>query len=95
MTLFDEIFTDTAQLTGIVGVTVLLAAFGLNVAGRLSQRSPLYLWMNLVGAMFAAWYVWVEQLIPFVVLELVWAASAAIKLLLLAKEKPREKRGIP
>lgn len=90
MTFFDGFTINAALLTGFLGVTILLVAFGLNIAGRISQNSPSYLWMNIAGAMLAAWYAWDGRLIPFVLLELVWATAAAVRLVSPKKEKPRQ-----
>ncbi len=65
---------------GIAGVALLLAAFGLNLIGRLSEQGSTYLMMNVVGAMLAAWYAWAGAQIPFVVLEIVWGGVALTRL---------------
>ena len=75
---------------GITGVTLLLVAFFLNLIGRLSEQGRVYLWMNIAGAYFAAWYAWVGGQIPFVVLESVWGTVALIRLLRnTAKKSPQ------
>ncbi len=68
------------SIFGIAGVALLLAAFGLNLMGRLSQQGTWYLLMNLVGALLAAWYAWAGAQIPFVVLEIVWGGVALARL---------------
>jgi len=75
------------ELIGSVGVGLLLVAFVLNLARKLSERHPLYLIMNVLGCALAAWYAWVGEQIPFVVLETVWGAAAVIKLAMVAKTK--------
>jgi uncharacterized membrane protein len=72
-------------LIGSVGVGLLLLAFALNLLRRLSEASPIYLSMNVIGALLAAWYAYSGEVIPFVVLELVWAATALVRLILLTK----------
>lgn len=77
-------------LIGSTGVALLLIAFALNLTGRLSERSRLYLWMNIAGSALAAAYAWMDGAVPFLVLELVWATAAAVRLVLLtAKKNPR------
>jgi uncharacterized membrane protein len=73
-------------LIGSVGVGLLLLAFGLNLLKRLSESSPVYLAMNIVGAAMAAWYAFQGNAIPFVILELVWASVALIRLILVIKK---------
>ncbi|MDH4156775.1 MAG: hypothetical protein OEW00_05820 [candidate division Zixibacteria bacterium] len=45
----------------------------LSPARKLHEKSPVYLSMNFVGAEMAAWYALVRNIIPFVILESVWA----------------------
>jgi hypothetical protein len=74
---------------GIIGVGLLLLAFVLNLARKLEERSPLYLVMNAAGAALAAWYAWAGDVLPFVVLELVWCGAALARLASLYKSSPR------
>jgi uncharacterized membrane protein len=76
----------SSLLIGSIGVGLLLVAFALNLLKRLTESSPLYLAMNIVGAAMAAWYAFEGNAIPFVVLELVWAMSALIRLILVIKK---------
>lgn len=76
----------SAQVIGAVGVGLLLLAFALNLLKRLTESSRLYLVMNAVGASMAAWYAYDGKVIPFVILELVWAAAAAVRLALMIKK---------
>ena len=74
------------MLLGSLGVGLLLVAFALNLLKKVSESSPLYLGMNVVGAALAAWYAYEGQAIPFVVLELVWATTALVRLVLVTKK---------
>lgn len=69
-----------ADWIGSLGVALLLAAFGLNAFGRLSQGTRSYQALNLVGAGLAAWASWQIRFWPFVVLEGAWAAVALVAL---------------
>ena len=73
-------------LIGSIGVGFLLIAFGLNLVKRLSESSPVYLAMNAIGASMAAWYAYAGGTVPFVVLELVWAAAALVRLIAVKKK---------
>ena len=75
-------------IIGSVGVSLLLAAFFLNLIKYLSESSKIYLLMNLVGALMAAWYAYSGGIIPFVVLELVWASVALVRLVIGIKKAP-------
>ena len=78
-----------AMWIGTTGVALLLLAFALNILGRLSENSRTYLVMNVVGALLAAWYAYQGNVIPFVVLELVWALAALIRLVLVIEKGSR------
>lgn len=65
---------------GIIGVTLLLVAFGLNLIKRLAENHPLYLLMNLLGAGLAAVYALQTSALPFLILESVWGGFAAVRL---------------
>jgi len=75
---------------GSIGVALLLIAFALNLVRKLSERSAVYLSMNVVGALMAAWYAWAGGAIPFVILEIVWAATAAVRLVMTLMKRPTE-----
>jgi hypothetical protein len=74
---------------GSCGVGLLLAAFVLNLARKLSERHPLYLTMNAIGAFLAAWYAYAGQALPFVILESVWGTAALVRLIGVARENSR------
>ena len=69
------------MIIGSIGVGLLLLAFVLNITKKISEQSALYLLLNLFGALLAAWYAFDGKLYPFVVLELVWALFALIRLI--------------
>ena len=70
-----------SMIIGIVGVAITLIAFGLNLLDKLTTKSKLYLSMNIIGAFMAAWYAYDGDVFPFIVLELVWALVASVRLI--------------
>ena len=76
-------------LVGTVGVSLLLIAFFLNLQHRLSDNSPTYLWLNIIGSAIAAGYAVVTNSIPFVDLESAWALAALHRLLTGKRKAPR------
>lgn len=70
-----------AETLGSIGVALLLAAFALNLTGRLDRRSRLYQSINCAGAGLACYASWLIGFFPFVVLEGVWALVATAALL--------------
>jgi hypothetical protein len=65
-----------ADTLGLIGFTLLLAAFGLNAVGKMERASTTYDAMNFVGAGILSWYAMTRDTPIFVVLELCWAAIA-------------------
>ena len=70
-----------ADWLGTIGVALLLLAFFLNLAGRLSRTSRRYAAMNAVGGALACWASWLIGFLPFVLLEGTWAVFATVALL--------------
>jgi hypothetical protein len=68
----------TGELVGTIGVSMLLLAFALNLAKRLSVTSASYLLLNIAGAGLAGLSSYMISFWPFVVLEGVWALSSLV-----------------
>lgn len=64
------------EITGTVGVSLLLLAFGLNLLNKLSASSKTYLLLNISGAGLACASSYLIGFWPFVVLEAVWMLSS-------------------
>jgi hypothetical protein len=65
------------QLVQIVGAILILVAFAGAQAGRLDQRSLVYLILNLIGSAILAVLAAVESQLGFLLLEGVWAIVSA------------------
>ena len=74
-----------SMIIGTIGVSLLLIGFGLNISNKLSETSKIYLLLNIVGSLMAAWYAYTGDIYPFIVLELVWALVAFVRLLNVSK----------
>jgi hypothetical protein len=74
-------------VVGWTGAVLILAAYILVTLGRLTGRSPLFQWLNLVGA--AAFVVngWWHGALPSATLNIIWALFAAGTLWTLWKSK--------
>ena len=57
---------------GFTGVFILLIAYLLNLAGKLSKNSLLYILLNLFGAGMACVASYLIHYVPFVILEGTW-----------------------
>lgn len=69
------------EWVGTIGVCLLLCAFALNLAGKLSATSAAYLLLNIFGAALAALSSYLIRFWPFVVLEGVWMLSSLVILI--------------
>ncbi|MCE3260878.1 MAG: hypothetical protein K0S12_2519 [Bacteroidetes bacterium] len=78
---------DLSSWIGTFGVTLLLIAFALNIAKKLSATSKIYLGLNIVGAGLAGISSYMIEFWPFVVLESVWVIATFIALLKPAKDE--------
>jgi hypothetical protein len=75
---------NTNDLIGACGVAILLLAFLLNLAGKISKDGLLYILLNIIGAGLACLASWLIRYIPFVILEASWtlvSVGALVKLL--------------
>ena len=61
------------QLLQVAGALLILVAFAATQFGRLGQRSPSYLILNLVGSALLAYLALIEEQWGFLLLEAVWA----------------------
>lgn len=80
---------NTTDLTGTVGVSLLLIAFVLNLFFKISKDGFLYLSLNLMGASIACLASIFLVYWPFIILEGVWAlfSGFAVWRLLMKKGK--------
>ncbi len=67
---------STAEWLGSAGVALLLAAYFLNLIGRLGRQRRAYHVVNALGAGLSCWASWQIGFLPFVVLEAVWLLVA-------------------
>jgi len=81
------------EIVGWIGAVLVLGAYILVSAGRLSGASPAFQWMNAVGAAFFVLNTWWHGAIPSMVLNIIWSAIGFIALWrLFRKETPAPPR---
>lgn len=68
----------SATIVGLIGVSLLLVAFFLNLFKFLRSESYVYLALNLVGGALACYSSYLINFVPFVVLEGTWAVVAGV-----------------
>ena len=78
-----------ADITGSVGVFILLLAFVLNLLNKLSRDSISYIVMNIIGAALACYASYLINYIPFIILEGVWTIVSVIALVRYEKKAKR------
>jgi hypothetical protein len=74
-------------VAGWVGASLILAAYILVSLGKLTGRSPLFQWLNLVGAAGFVVNGWWHGALPSATLNIVWALFAAGTLWTIWKSK--------
>jgi hypothetical protein len=83
----ERLFVDVA---GWAAALLILGGYAMLTAGKVDARSPLYQWMNVLGAIgfvinsgyFKAW--------PSAVLNVIWAGIGMVALVRIAAARRRE-----
>jgi hypothetical protein len=81
------------QVIQIVGALLILAAFAAAQAGRLDQRAPSYLVLNLIGSAILAVLAAIDEELGFLLLEGVWALISAHSLWTVLRAGPSAPAG--
>lgn len=68
------------EVVGWLGALLVLGAYILVSAGRLSGSSAVFQWMNALGASFFVFNTWWHGAIPSMVLNIIWAAIGFVAL---------------
>jgi len=74
----ELLMINWSDIIGSFGVTLLLIAFLLNLASRISKDGLTYILLNLIGAGLAMLASWLIHYIPFVVLEGTWTLVSLV-----------------
>ncbi|MEJ7925591.1 hypothetical protein WG908_02330 [Sphingobium sp. AN641] len=75
------------EIVGWIGAVLVLSAYVLVSAGRLSGNSPAFQGMNAVGAAFFVVNTWWHGAIPSMVLNIVWSAIGLAALWRIARRR--------
>lgn len=73
---------------GVLGMLMLLGAFGLNLMKITTESSMLYIWLNIMGAGLSTYYASTLKAWPFIILESVWCLFAVYKFREVLMTKP-------
>ncbi len=71
---------DIILAIGLLGALIQLAAFVLNLFGKISHESVRYISANALGCVLTSYYAITMQDIPFLLLEIAWGSAAFYKL---------------
>ena len=71
---------------GSIGVAILLLAFVLNLANKISKAGLVYLLLNFIGSALAAIASFLIHYIPFIILEIAWTIASIFGLWTLYKK---------
>lgn len=66
---------------GFIGVFQILLAYILNVTGKISHQSSVFLLLNFIGASMACVASILLNYLPFIILEGIWALVSLVSLL--------------
>jgi hypothetical protein len=75
------------EVVGWAGASLILLAYLLVTVGRLTGQSPLFQWMNLLGAAGFVVNGWAHKALPSASLNVIWMLIAAVALWRLWKRK--------
>lgn len=70
-----------SEITGTVGVGLILLAYFCNIVGWINGRSKLFFLLNIAGAGLACYASWLINYWPFVILEGTWVLVSVIGLI--------------
>ena len=71
----------TNDYIGFTGVFILLVAFALNLTGRTSKDSLLYISLNVLGGALACLASYRINYVPFIILEGTWTLVSFVALI--------------
>ena len=73
------------EVAGWAGALLILLGYLFISAGRLTGQSPVYLWMNIVGAAGFVINGWWHRAIPSTALNIIWMGIGAVALWKIAR----------
>jgi hypothetical protein len=75
-----NIHVNLNDALGFTGVAILLAAYLLNLSGKISKDRLLYILMNAAGGGLACFASYLIDYLPFVILEGTWMLVSVVAL---------------
>ena len=72
---------------GITGASFILISFFLDLFDIIKETSKIYLGLNIFGSLFLFYYACLENVIPFLILNIIWTIVSIVKLIKVYKAK--------
>lgn len=69
------------EIVGWSGSAMVVAAYVLNIRGKLHAQAALYIWLNIIGSIFLIAYTFYLRAYPNTVVNLIWVVVAAYSLI--------------
>ena len=76
------------EVIGWIGAVLIVGAYFLNINGKLSSRSVIYIISNLVGGIFFTINTLVHHAYPSMLVNIIWVLIAIAALMKKDKSKP-------
>ena len=76
------------EIIGWIGAVLIVGAYFLNINGKLSSRSVVYIISNLVGGIFFTINTLVHHAYPSMLVNIIWVLIAIAALMKKDKSKP-------
>lgn len=77
----DKMMETGIEVLGYIAFVLILAAYALNIKGRIKSSSPIYIWFNLFGGLFFAINTYYHHAYPSAILNVIWVLIAVTSLL--------------
>lgn len=74
------------EIIGWIASILIVGAYAFNIAGKLSAKSSLYVWANLIGGLFFVLNTYYHKAYPSMLVNGIWVLIA-IAMLMKKKEK--------
>ncbi len=72
---------------GIIGSSFILISFFLDLFDIMEETSKVYLGLNIFGSLFLSFYAYLENVIPFLILNTIWTIVSFVKLLKVERQR--------
>ncbi len=68
------------EILGWMASVLIVGSYGLNISGKLSANSKLYVWANIIGGLFFIINTYYHQAYPSMFVNIIWVIIALVML---------------